>query len=143
MELETAEQRRKFVGDLIDRALKFMDDMNTENKDEDNDWGGASVVLDDLAAVETMIETEQIFIDTLAELENPIHSDHDGQELFARTFEDGFDEFIQNILLRRLNHAATILDEWGFRTKRGVEFKDDFYDKIDTLIELYQELYDF
>ena len=140
MELGTIEKRYKFVGDMIEQALAFMDSMNTEDKDEDNDWGGASVIRDDLSAVEMMIEAEDIFIETLSKLEGI--TDRCEGPMFALLYEDCVDEFVQNILLRRLNHAAKILDEWGFRTERGIKFKEDFHDKVDALIEMYQQIYD-
>lgn len=140
MELSTADRRLKFVGDMITAAFKFMDNMNIEDKDEDNDWGGAEVIKDDLIAVEKMIEAEQIFLDTLAKLENL--PDRCENTKGAICFKDGVDEFVQNILLGRLNHAAKILDDWDFRTEGGIRFKDDFYDKIDSLIEIYQQNYD-
>ena len=140
MELSTADRRREFVADMVDTAFRFMDSLNTEDKDEDNDWGGAEVIMDDLSAVEKMIEAEQIFLDTLAKLESV--PDCCESAKCALIFEDALDEFVQNILLARLNHAAKILDEWGFRSERGIKFKDDFYDKIDSLIEIYQQHYD-
>ena len=137
---DTIEKRYKFVGDMVEQALAFMAEMNTEDKDEDNDWGGASIVTDDLIAVEMMIEAEDIFIDTLSKLESI--NERCEAPLFALLYEDGVDEFVQNVLLGRLNHAAKILDEWGFRTERGIKFKEDFYDKIDLLIAIYQSYYD-
>ena len=140
MELSTADRRHEFVGKMIEAAFKFMDSMDTEDSDEDMDWGGAEVVTDDLLAVEKMIEAEQIFLDTLAKMESV--PDRCESAKCALIFKDGLDEFVQNILLGRLNHAAKILDEWGFRSERGIKFKDDFYDKIDSLIEIYQQYYD-
>lgn len=140
MELATAEQRREFVDKMITDAFKFMDDADNEDSDEDNDWGGAEVITDDLIAAEKMIEAEQIFLDTLRKLESVPGRCESAKCILL--FEDGLDEFVQNILLGRLNHAAKILDEWDFRTERGLKFKDDFYDKIDSLIEIYQQYYD-
>lgn len=140
MELATAEQRREFVDKMISDAFKFMDDADNEDPDEDNDWGGAEVVTDDLTAAEKMIEAEQIFLDTLSKLERVPKRCESAK--CALLFKDALDEFVQNILLGRLNHAAKILDEWNFRTERGIKFKDALYKKIDTLIEVYQQCYD-
>ena len=138
MKLDTTDQRRALLSDLVDKALKFMDEMNTEDYDEDMDWGGAEVVMNDLSAVEGMIDAEQIFIDTLAKLKSPLLNDRDGQEKFVNTFADGFDNFISNILLDRLYHAVNILNDWGFHTEKGIKFKDDLCEKLAPLVDVYE-----
>ena len=138
MKLDTTDQRRDLLSDLVDKALKFMDEMNTEDSDEDMDWAGAEVVMNDLSAVEGMTDAEQIFIDTLARLKSPLLNDRDGQEKFVNAFADGFDNFISNVLLDRLYHAVNILNDWEFRTERGVKFKDDLCEKLAPLVDVYE-----
>ena len=142
MKLDTAECRSKYVDTLIDEAFKFQASVDSDDNDEDNDWGGAKVILDDLIAVEKMIDAEQIFIDTLAKLKSPLLNDRDGQEKFVAAFADGFDNFISNILLDRLYHAVNILNDWGFRTDKGVKFKNDFCEKLAPLVDVYENFDD-
>ncbi len=138
MELDTTEQRQRSVGFLIKEAFAFQETMDTEDKDEDNDWCGASVVLDDLAAVEEMMNAEIIFRDTLAKISSPRLDHLAEKEDYASAFEDGFDNFISDILLSRLYHAADILNDWGFRTERGQNFQENFSDKLAELIAVYE-----
>lgn len=138
MKLDTTDSRRTYVDTLIEKAFEFQASVNSDDKDEDNDWGGAQVILDDLSAVDKMIEAEQIFIDTLAKLKSPLLNDRDGQEKFVNAFADGFDNFISNVLLDRLYHAANILNDWGFRTDKGNKFKDDFCEKLAPLVDVYE-----
>lgn len=138
MKLDNTDNRRTYVDTLIEKAFEFQASVNSDDKDEDNDWGGAQVILDDLSAVDKMIEAEQIFIDTLAKLKSPLLNDRDGQEKFVNAFTDGFDNFISNVLLDRLYHAVNILNEWGFRTDKGVKFRDDLCEKLAPLVDVYE-----
>lgn len=137
MKLDTTEQRQRSVGSLIEKAFAFQATMDTEDKDEDNDWCGASVVLDDLAAVEEMMNAEMIFRDTLAKISSP-RRDFVDKEEYASAFEDGFDNFISDILLSRLYHAADILNDWGFKTAGGKKFQDEFSNSLAELIDVYE-----
>ena len=141
MKLDTIDQRMEFVGDLIEQAFIFQGSLDFSDNDEDNDWGGASVVIDDLSAAETMMAAEKIFVLTIGRLREPRDVDPDMQEIFTNIFGAGFDNFIFEILLGRLNHAVNILDDWNFRTKRGVKFKEKFSKKIDALIDKYENSY--
>jgi len=111
VKLDTAEQRQRSVSSLIEKAFAFQETMNIEDKDEDNDWCGASVVLDDLAAVEEMMNAEMIFRDTFAKISSPRLDNFVDKEEYASAFEDGFDNFISDILLSRLYHADGILND--------------------------------
>ena len=138
MKLDTTEQRQSSVGSLIARAFAFQETMNTEDNDEDHDWCGASVVLDDLAAAEEMMNAEMIFRDTLAKISSPRHDNFVDKEAYASAFEDGFDSFISDILLSRLYHAADILNDWGFRTEGGKKFQEEFSKELSALIDVYE-----
>lgn len=142
MQLNTTEQRRHSVEILIEEAIAFQETMDIEDKDEDNDWCGASVVIDDLTAVEEMMNAEIIFRDTLAKISSPHHYNSVDKEAYAAAFADGYDSFICDILLSRLYHAADILDDWGFRTEGGQKFQEDFSEKLAALIDVYENFDD-
>ena len=141
MKLDTIDQRMEFVGDLIEEAFIFQGSLDISNADEDHDWCAAAIVIDDLNALETMMEAEKIFVLTVGGLRDPRYANRDNQEIYSDIFGEGFDRFIFELLMGRLSHAFNILDDWGFRTERGVKFRENFCEKIDALMDKYANNY--
>ena len=84
-----------------------------------------------------MMNAKMIFRDTLAKISSPRHDFVDKEE-YASAFEDGFDNFISDILLSRLYHADGILNDWGFRTAGGKKFQEEFSNSLAELIDVYE-----
>jgi len=141
MKLETLDQRFDLVKEMIDEGFAFQE--NVADLEDDNDWAGAMVTVENLAAVEDMICTEEIFMDTFNDMGHVRTSNRDEQEEFIGIFMyEGLNSFNETILLPRLRHTLEVLENWGFRTEDGVKFKDNFCEKLNALIKKYDGLYD-
>ena len=141
MELNTVEQRHELINEMIDESFEFM--QSVADDEDDNDWGGAHVTWENLVALERLIRTEEIFLDTFEEMGHVRTYDRDEQEVFISVFlMEGLNAFNETVFLDRLEHTAKNLREWNFRTERGLEFEKKFREKIDALLRKYQGLYD-
>jgi len=141
MKLETFDQRFDFVKEMIDEGFAFQE--SVADLEDDNDWAGAMITIENLAAVEDMICTEEIFIDTFNDMGHIRTINRDEQEEFIGIFMyKGLNSFNETILLPRLRHTLEVLENWGFITERGIKFKDNFCEKLNALIKKYDGLYD-
>ena len=141
MKLDTIDQRYDLLKEMIDESFAFQE--SVENLEDDNDWAGAMMTVENLAAVEEMICAEEIFLDTFEQMGHVRTRNRDEQEEFIGTFYfDGLNIFNEEILLPRLRHTLKVLKDWGFRTERGVEFEKNLFEKLDVLIKKYDGLYD-
>lgn len=141
MTVETLDQRYELVQKMIEDGFAFQE--SVANLEDDNDWAGAMVTLDNLAAVEEMICTEEIFMDTFNDMGNVRTRNRDEQEEFIGTFMyEGLNSFNEEILLPRLRHTLKVLEDWGFRTERGIEFEKNLSENLSALIKKYDGLYD-
>ena len=141
MKVETLDQRYELIQQMIDEGFAFEE--SVANLEDDNDWAGAMATVENLAAIEEMICTEEIFMDAFHDMGNVRSSNRDEQEEFIGIFMyEGLNSFNEEILLPRLKHTLKVLEDWGFRTERGVKFKEDFCEKLNVLIKKYSGLYD-
>ena len=137
MKLDTVARRRKFVDDLRQEALKFMNSI--DEMEQEHDWCGGLVIHDDLVALLPLIDTEKIFLDALDEMR---YYDCKEQANFLNIVSNNLDEFISVILMHKLNHTVDSLHDWGFREMEGKSFYRSMHKKLDALVEKYQDLYD-
>ena len=141
MNLDKVEQRHKVIKDLIGEAHEFK--LLAREFDDDNDWAGAKVILDDLTAVERLIRAEEIFLETFDMLGDVRHPDRDEKEHWLTIFlVDGVHDFVHEILLRDLEYMLKVLNDWGFRTEEGEEFRKYVDERLEPLIKKYKILYD-
>ena len=141
MKLETLDQRYELVRQMIDGAFEF--EKSVADLEDDNDWAGAMTTLDNLAAIEDMICTEEILLDAFDDMQEIRTNDRDAKEAFLGILLwDGLHTFNIEVLLPRLKQAFDVLKTWGFRTERGKEFEKDYCEKLDALIKEYKSLYD-
>ena len=141
MKVETLDQRYELIQQMIDEGFAFEE--SVANLEDDNDWAGAMTTVENLAAIEEMICTEEIFLDALDDMGDVRTSDRDEKEEFMGVFlVDGLHTFSQEVLVPRLKHMRDVLSTWGFRTERGKEFGKDSCEKLDALIREYEKIYD-
>ncbi|MBR4151993.1 MAG: hypothetical protein IKT98_03465 [Selenomonadaceae bacterium] len=141
MDLSTLDKRYELVKDMIDKAFEFQDEVS--ELEDDNDWAGVAVTLDNLAAIEGMICEEETFLNAFEEMQAVRMSDRDDKETYLSIlYLDGLVEFSRTILLPRLQKALDTLNDWGFRTEGGKKFQEDFSVKLDALIKEYYSLYE-
>ena len=141
MKLDTVEQRHDFIDDMVRKAFEFEESL-IDDPEHSDDWGGAMSTVENLVTIEELIRTEQIFLDTFAEMEEVPTRDNNGKEIFLNIVDDSLINFVDTILLRRIEFAFDHLSDWEFATAGGVKFKKTFCKKLDTLIKTYQDIYD-
>ncbi len=141
MKLETVEQRHKFIDDMVKKAFAFEESL-IHDPEHGDDWAGAMSTVENLVTIEEFIRTEQIFLDTFGAMEEIRTHDDSGKEIALNIVNDSLLEFIDTILLRRVEFAHDRLDDWDFVTEGGVKFKKSFCRKLNTLIKTYQDIYD-
>ena len=140
MKLDKVKQRHKLINDLIIETYEF--NVLAREFNDDNDWGAAKVTLDNLFAIERLIKAEEIFLETFDTLENVHHPNHEEKEHFITIFlEDGLNDFICEILLRDLEYTLKTLNNWGYRTKEGEQFRKFVSKQLESLIKKYKALY--
>ena len=139
MKLDNAEQRHKFVDDSIKKAFELEESFINDEEFGD-DWGGAMGTVENLIALEEMIRTEQIFLDTFAEMRSVRSRNSAEQEIYLGLVDDALVYFIDTILLRRVEFTFDQLND--FKSERGKKFQKNFCKKLDALIKKYQDLYD-
>ena len=141
MKLETVEQRHKFISDMVKKAFKFEDSLIPDSEHSD-DWAGAMSTVENLVMIEEFIRTEQIFLDTFAEMDDVPTRDENGKKYFLGMVDDSLIFFVDTILLHKLEFAHDQLDDWEFVREDAVKFKKSFCRKLNTLIKTYQDIYD-
>ena len=141
MKLEDVEQRYNFIEDMVKKAFKFEESLIHDSEHSD-DWLGAMNTVENLVTIEEFIRTEAIFLDTFGAMERIRTHDESGKELALIIVNNSLIEFIDTILLRKIESAHDRLNDWDFVTEGGVKFKKNFCRKLNTLIKTYQDLYD-
>lgn len=141
MKLETVEQRHKFIDDMVKKAFVFEESLIHDSEHSD-DWAGAMSTVENLVTIEEFIRTEEIFLDTFGAMEGIRTHDESGKEIALSIVNDSLIEFIDTILLRRIEFTHDQLNDWDFVTEGGVKFKKNFCRKLNTLIKTYQDIYD-
>lgn len=141
MKLDTVEQRCKFVSFLTTEAREFM--LLAREFEDDYDWAGAKFAYDDLEAIEKTVRAEEFFVQTFCDLYTfPTSNRKEKDRLLDIFYCNGVLIFIQEVLLPKLEYLLKVLDEWGFRTEEGVEFKDFICKRLEKLIKKYLDLYE-
>ena len=136
--LDSVRQRHKLINEMIDKAIKYNEILS--EYEDDLDWGGAKVALDDLAAIEQLVCAEEIFIETFNKLSSTPHSsDEEKDELLEIFSEQGVKIFVYAILLNRLEYLLKTMNDWGFRTKDGEEFLEYLRVRLEALIAKYKD----
>ena len=141
MKLDTAEQRHAFIEELVSKAFEFEETLTHDSEHQD-DWGGAMTTAENIVKVEEFIRTEQILLDTLGEMVALNTADNEGKKIFLNIANESLIYFIDTVLLEQLEITFDDLYYWSFVTEGGINFKKDFCNKLDMLIETYQNLYD-
>ena len=141
MKLDTVEQRHDFIDDMVRKAFEFEDSL-IHDPEHGDDWAGAMSTVEHLVTIEEFIRTEQIFLNTFAEMEDVPTRDINNKEIFLSIVDDSLVHFIDTVLLRRVEFAFDHLSDWDFVTAGGVKFKKTFCRKLDKLIKAYQDIYD-
>ena len=141
MKLETVEQRHKFIEDMVSKAFEIEEGLIPDSEHQD-DWGGAMTTAENIVKVEEFIRTEQILLDTLGEMVALNTADNEGKKIFLNIANEGFNEFLDMILMSELDNACVQLARWEFATADGGKLKKTFCRKFDTLMKTYQDLYD-
>ena len=141
MKVDTVEQRRKIMNDLIKKSFKI-DAMLLHDESNVDDWVSNMEILKNLISLEKMICTEKIFLDTLAEMEN-VRSRHiDEKETYMDIVDMGLNYYISTILLHLLEYTYDTLDDWQFKTEAGKKFHKQVDKKLGVLLDKYQDLYE-
>ena len=139
MKIQTTDQRLETVREMIRKTLDFID--LAEEFEDENDWGGVKVTLDDLLAIERLIRAEAIFGITYEEMCKIRHADHDEKEELLMIFSmEGMATFIRKLLLPKIRYLLKVLEGWGFCTELGEEFKDYICENLKSLIQQYEFL---
>ena len=141
MKLDTVEQRHDFIDEMVRKAFEFEDSL-IHDPEHGDDWAGAMSTVEHLVTIEEFIRTEQIFLNTFAEMEDVRTRDGESKEIFLSIVDDSLIHFIDTVLLRRIEFAFDHLSDWDFVTEGGVKFKKTFCRKLDKLIKAYQDIYD-
>ena len=141
MKVDTVEERRKIMNDLIKKSFKI-DEMLLHDESNVDDWVSNMEILKNLISLEKMICTEKIFLDTLAEMEN-VRSRHiDEKETYMDIVDVGLNYYISTILLYLLEYTYDTLDDWQFKTEAGKKFHKQVDKKLGVLLDKYQDLYE-
>ena len=141
MKLDTAEQRHEFIAEMVSKAFEIEESL-VHDSEHQADWAGAMENVENCVRLEEFIRTEQIFLDTLGEMESLNTDDDEGKKIFLNIANEGLTEFIDAIILSELDLACVQLARWEFATKNGANLKKTFCRKFDTLFAIYKNLYD-
>ena len=141
MKLDNIDQRHKLIDDMIKKGFEFEESLIHDSEHGD-DWGGAMSTVENLIAIEEMIRTEEIFLGTFYEMVDLRSRDPDEKEVYLTIVDDALIDFVDTILLRRIESAFDNLNGWTFETAGGKKFKKNYCKKLDALIKKYQDIYD-
>lgn len=140
MELDTVEQRHKFIKELVSEAFAFEDSLIHDSENGD-DWFSALNTAEDLVVVEEFIRTEEILLDALIEIEDMPFADESGRKIFWSIVNANLVTFVDEILLDRIGYAFDNVHDRYFATKPGIAFKKDMRNKLDILFRIYKDIY--
>ena len=141
MKLDTLGQRHEFICDLIQKAFEFEESM-IHGEENGNDWGGAMSTVENLDIIEEMIRAEGIFLDVFAEMAEFRSRNPDEKDIYLHITDEALINFIDTVLLRRIEFAFDHLKGWDFTTDGGKKFQKNFCKKLDALAKKYQDIYD-
>ena len=141
MKLDTIDQRHKLIDDMIQKGFEFEEGLiHVENTGDD--WGGAMSTVENLTVIEEMIRAEMIFLSALSEIESVRTRNDDLKATCFKIVDDGFVQFVDTILLSRIEHAFDHLNGWKFESADAKKFQKSYCKKLDALSKIYRDLYD-
>lgn len=141
MKLDTLAQRHKLIDNMIKKGFDFEESL-IHDKEFGDDWGGAMSTVENLIVIEEMMRTESIFLCVFDEMENIRTRNVDEKELYLSMTDDALTQFVDTILLRRIEFAFDHLNDWDFISDGGKKFKKNYCKKLDALRKIYQDIYD-
>lgn len=141
MKLETVEQRHAFIKELVSEAFAFEDSLVHDSEHQD-DWFSALNTAEDLVVIEEFIRTEEILLDAFAEMEDVPFADETGRKFFMSIVDANLVTFVDEILWDRIGYAFDNVHDRYFATAEGIAFKKNMRDKLATLMETYENIYD-
>lgn len=141
MKVDTVEERRKIMNDLIKKSFKI-DEMLLHDNENVDDWVSNMEILKSLIELEKMICTEKIFLDTLAEMKGVRSRNRDEKEIYMDIVDTGLNYYVSTILLHLLEYTFDTLGDWQYQTEAGKKFHKDVDKKLGALIDKYQDLYE-
>ena len=141
MKVDTVEERRKIMNDLIKKSFKI-DEMLLHDESNVDDWVSNMEILKNLISLEKMICTEKIFLDTLDEMSAVRSHNPAEKETYMEIVDVGLNYYISTILLYLLEYTYDTLDDWQFKTEAGKKFHKQVDKKLGVLLDKYQDLYE-
>ncbi|MBR1646500.1 MAG: hypothetical protein IJ685_06955 [Selenomonadaceae bacterium] len=140
MKIDTVEERRKIMNDLIKKSFK-LDEMLLHDEANVDDWVSNIEIMKNLISLEKMMFAEEIFLNTLDEM-NEVHSrNRADKEIYMNIVDGSLNYYISAILLHLLEYTYDTLDDWQFKTDAGKKFHKSVYKKLGALIDKYEDLY--
>ena len=141
MKLDTLAQRHKLIDNMIKKGFEFEESL-IHDKECGDDWGGAMTTVENLVVIEEMMRTENIFLCVFDEMENIRTRNVDEKEIYLNMTDAALTQFVDTILLRRIEFAFDHLNGWDFISDGGKKFKKNYCKKLDALRKAYQDIYD-
>ncbi|MBR0061587.1 MAG: hypothetical protein IJP68_08920 [Selenomonadaceae bacterium] len=140
MKLDNIDQRHKAVETLIQKAFEI-DALYLHDKENLDDWIGATEINDHLLMIREMIRTESLFLDAVAEMDEVPVRNADNKKIFLSIVEEKRLDFIVKILLHMLEFALDYMTIWeNFKTPIGKKFYKDTERTLKALQKKYQDL---
>ena len=140
MKLDTPHDRRKFINTMWKRAFDFQESL-IHDKENGDDWLGAINAVDNLATIDEFIITEDIFYCMLDDI-GEVYSKRGSNQVYQDIVHNNLVHFVDTILLRRIEHTLEFIEDWDFKLERGQKLRKYLCDRLEKLINKYQDIYD-
>lgn len=140
MKLDTPYDRRKFINTMWKRAFDFQESL-IHDKENGDDWLGAVNAVDNLATIDEFIITEDIFYCMLDDI-GDVYSKRGSNQVYQDIVYNNLVHFVDTILLRRIEHALEFIEDWDFKLERGQKLRKFLIERLEKLINKYQDIYD-
>lgn len=136
MKVDTVEERRKIMNDLIKKSFKI-DAMLLHDNENVDDWVSNMEILKSLIELEKMICTEKFFLDTLDEMNDVRSRNLAEKEIYVGIVDASLNYHVSSILLHLLEYTYDTLDDWQFKTEAGQKFHKQVDKKLRVLLDKY------
>lgn len=140
MKLDTPYDRRKFINTMWKRAFDFQESL-IHDKENGDDWLGAINAVDNLATIDEFVITEDIFYCMLDDM-GDVYSKRGSNQIYRDIVYNNLVHFVDTILLRRIEHALEFIEDWDFKLERGQKLRKFLIERLEKLINKYQDIYD-
>ncbi len=142
MKLDKIWERHKAVETLIQKAFEI-DELYLHDKENLDDWTGATQINGNLITIREMIRTEGLFLDAVAEMDEVPVRNTDNKKIFLSIVEEKRLDFIVKILLHTIEFTLDYMTIWkDFKTPIGKKFYKDTQRTLNALQKKYQDLSD-